>query len=101
MELAGRHFPHRIRLVQRSGTSPDAYLSWSLETRSPSEKVTYSRSGGSWAVISGLDNGTVFYERYVFGGEDIIHAMRLTYPATRKAEIDPLVGPIANSLSGP
>jgi hypothetical protein len=79
---------------------PSEYLSWSVDTRETSAEITYTRTGKDWVVISGLENETVFYERYVFD-DDIIHAMRLSYPEHSKAELDPLVGPIANSLSAP
>lgn len=79
---------------------PSEYLSWSLNTRESSVEITYTRTGKDWAVISGIEDERVFYERYVFDDE-IIHAIRLSYPEHRKAELDPLVGPIANSLSAP
>lgn len=67
----------------------------------PRFTVTYRRVGKDWAVVSGLDGGDVFYQRFEFGAGDVIHAMLMRYPASAKSAYDPLVGPIAASLSGP
>lgn len=64
-------------------------------------KVTYSRTGQDWVVLSGTDGDRVFYERYVFGPTDIVHGIVIDYPASLKAKYDPLVGSIARSLRGP
>lgn len=64
-------------------------------------KVTYSRTGQDWLVLSGTDDDRVFYERYVFGPTDIVHGIVIDYPASLKAKYDPLVGSIARSLRGP
>ena len=64
-------------------------------------KVTYSRTGQDWVVLSGTDGDRVFYERYVFGPTDIVHGLVIEYPASLKAKYDPLVGSIARSLRGP
>lgn len=64
-------------------------------------EVTYRRHGDDWAVISGIEEGRVFYQRFEFGSDDIIHAVLLRYPPALRAKYDPLVGPIAESLSAP
>jgi hypothetical protein len=64
-------------------------------------KVTYSRIGKDWAVLSGFDGGLVFYERFEFGASGAIHSVLITYPAEKKAVYDLLVGPIADSMQGP
>lgn len=63
--------------------------------------VTYRKVGKDWVVLSGRDGGEVFYQRFEFGKDDVIHAFLLKYPATAKAKYDPLVGAIAHSLEGP
>lgn len=63
--------------------------------------VTYKASGKSWVVVSGYDDDTIYYERYEFGANDVLHTMSLRYPVSERALFDPLVGPIANSLDGP
>ncbi len=80
---------------------PDSFLYWLLDNRSSDGEVTYSRTGKDWVVVSGFNGDMVFYERHEFGASGAIHSMQLTYPASSKADIDPLVGPIAKSLSGP
>lgn len=67
----------------------------------PGRAVTYAKRGGNWVVLSGTENGEVFYERQVIGPTDIIHAIHITYPEVLKAKYDPLVGAIAKSLRGP
>ena len=71
------------------------------EAAQPGVSVTYSRAGKDWAVVSGTDNNTIFYQRSEFGADDTIHSVLLRYPATQKAIYDPLVGPIVATLDGP
>ena len=66
-----------------------------------SRKVTYSKSGKDWAVLSGIETGSIFYERYLFGKDDVIHTVVIGYPPELAKKYDALVGPIAKSLSGP
>ena len=67
----------------------------------PDYKLTYSRAGDDWVVLSGTEGGLVFYERLEFGADDVIHGLLIKYRPESKAKYDPLVGPIAASLSGP
>lgn len=67
----------------------------------PGVSVTYSRAGKDWAVVSGTQGGTIFYQRFELGANDVIHSVLLRYPAARKATYDLLVGPIAATLDGP
>ncbi len=64
-------------------------------------RLTYSRSGSDWVVLSGIETGSVFYERYRFGDDGVIHVVVVGYPVDLAPRYDPLVGPIARSLSGP
>jgi hypothetical protein len=81
---------------------PAAFHAELVAARKASTDLTYSRAGDNWAVVSGFDGSQVYYEKYLFGqGKEIIHAVILRYPKSLKAEYDPLVGPIANSLAGP
>ncbi|MBZ9759682.1 hypothetical protein LB553_02125 [Mesorhizobium sp. CA8] len=55
-------------------------------------------------MLSGTKGDKIFYQRSVFGKEDVIHTVSIEYPAALKAKYDPLVGAIAASLheaSGP
>lgn len=63
--------------------------------------VEYKASGNSWAVVSGYDGDTIYYERHEFGANDIIHTVSMRYPRDLRDEYDPLVKPIVRSLSGP
>ena len=64
-------------------------------------EVTYKRTGKDWVVVSGPEDGSIFYHRFEFGADDVLHAVLIKYPAARKADYDPLVGPIAGTLEGP
>ena len=64
-------------------------------------RLTYSKAGRDWAVLSGFEAGLIFYERFEFGASDVIHAVLVKYPAALKSKYDPLIGAIAGSLEGP
>lgn len=61
------------------------------------EDVTYRAAGAHSLVLSGLRNGEIFYEAYLFDG-DVIHSLVITYPRAAKAEYDPIVTRIARSF---
>ena len=65
------------------------------------DEVTYSKAGKGFVVLSGFDDGKIFYLRTNFGGDGVLHTMLMRYPAERKANYDLLVAPIASSLKGP
>jgi hypothetical protein len=67
----------------------------------PGRTVTYAKTGRNWAVLSGFEDGAVFYERQVISPTGIVHGVEITYPKELKAKYDPLIGPIAGSLRGP
>lgn len=71
-----------------------------VAARAAVDEVTYSRSGRSWAVVSGYRDGLIFYERYIFRGE-LIHSVSIRYPQTQRRTYDPLVGPVTMTLRGP
>ncbi|RAZ88618.1 hypothetical protein DPM33_21735 [Mesorhizobium hawassense] len=64
-------------------------------------KVTYSKTGKNWAVLSGTRDGKIFYERRLFGKDGVIRTVFIEYPPSLKTKYDPLVGAIAKSLRGP
>jgi hypothetical protein len=71
------------------------------EASQPGVSITYSRSGKDWAVVSGTEGRLIFYQRFEFGADDVIHSVLLRYPAALKATYDPLVGPVVATLDGP
>lgn len=84
--------------------TPDSLVEQEKTSSEPGYKLTYSKTGKNWAVMSGTKGDNIFYERSVFGKEDVIHTVRIEYPASLKAKYDPLIGAIAGSLheaSGP
>ncbi len=63
--------------------------------------VTYRRVGKDWVVLSGYEKGMIFYQRFEFGADDVIHSVLLKYPQSARETYDDLAGPIAGSLQGP
>jgi hypothetical protein len=64
-------------------------------------EVTYRRVADDWVVLSGYEDGQIFYYRFEFGRDDVIHSMLLKYPPTLRDKYDPLTGRIASTLGGP
>jgi len=64
-------------------------------------EVTYRRVADRWVVLSGFEDGDIFYYRFEFGADDVIHSMLLRYPAALRERYDPLTGAIGRSLDGP
>jgi hypothetical protein len=60
--------------------------------------VTYQTSGTDWFVLSGLEHGTIFYDRYLFGPNAIIHHLSLRFPGDRKSFYEPIVTRVSRSL---
>ena len=81
--------------------TPKSLVENEKSSHEPGEKVTYSKTGKNWAVLSGTKGDKIFYRRSVFGKEDVIHSVYIEYPAALKAKYDPLAGAIAKSLRGP
>jgi len=81
--------------------TPQSFVAQEKSSTEPDYKVTYSKTGKNWAVLSGTKDGKVFYERRLFGKDDVIRTVWVEYPASLKAKYDPLAGAIAKSLRGP
>ncbi|TPI63152.1 hypothetical protein FJ417_05545 [Mesorhizobium sp. B3-1-7] len=81
--------------------TPKGFVDEQKASTEPGYKVTYSKTGKNWAALSGTKDGNIFYERRLFGKDDIIRTVWIEYPAALKAKYDPLVGAIAKSLRGP
>lgn len=64
-------------------------------------EITYRRVADNWVVLSGFEDGMVFYNRLLFGQDDVIHGMMMKYPPEARSIYDPIVGAIAASLDGP
>ncbi|MER8502683.1 hypothetical protein [Mesorhizobium sp. M1339] len=81
--------------------TPKAFLSAERASKEPGYKITYSKTGKDWAVLSGIKGGNIFYERRLFGKDGVIRTVWIDYPPALKSKYDPLVGAIAGSLRGP
>ncbi|WP_269929591.1 hypothetical protein [Aminobacter sp. HY435] len=92
------------------GASLAAYGSYNALEQTPEQladfsseglDVSFRKVGKNWVVLSGRDGANIFYQRFEYGRNGVIHAFLLKYPATAKAKYDPLVRSIAESLNGP
>ncbi|MBZ9776014.1 hypothetical protein [Mesorhizobium sp. CO1-1-8] len=81
--------------------TPKGFVAAQKASNEAGYKVAYSKTGKDWAVLSGLKDGKIFYERRLFGKDGIIRTVRVDYPPALKSKYDPLVGAIAGSLKGP
>jgi hypothetical protein len=78
--------------------TPKSFVADEKASKEPGYTVTYSKTGKGWAVLSGMKDGKIFYERRVFGRDGVIRTVWIDYPPSMKAKYDPLVGAIAGSL---
>ncbi|MDX8447390.1 hypothetical protein [Mesorhizobium captivum] len=81
--------------------TPKGFVAGEKANTGQGYKITYSRAGKNWAVLSGLKGDRVFYERRLFGKDDVIRTVWIEYPSSLKAKYDPLIVAIAASLRGP
>lgn len=81
--------------------TPKDFVASEKASTEPGYKVTYSKTGKDWAILSGLKGDHVFYERRLFGKDGVIRTVWIEYPSLLKSRYDPLVGAIAASLKGP
>ncbi|WP_127521937.1 hypothetical protein [Mesorhizobium sp. Z1-4] len=61
------------------------------------DTVTYARAGRDWFVISGLEGGSIFYERHEIV-DQIVHSATLLYPKEDKHNFAALVETLADRL---
>jgi hypothetical protein len=83
------------------GDTPQGFIDAEKASTEPGYKVTYGKAGKNWAVLSGTKDGKIFYERRLFGKDDVIRTVWIEYPSELKTKYDPLAGAIAKSLRGP
>ncbi|MDX8524846.1 hypothetical protein RFM68_10030 [Mesorhizobium sp. MSK_1335] len=81
--------------------TPQGFVDGEKASAEPGYKVTYSKTGKNWVVLSGTKASNIFYERRLFGKDDVIRTVWIEYPAALKAKYDPLVGAITKSLRAP
>ncbi len=67
-------------------------------------RTTYRAKGANWFVVSGYRAvagvDSVFYEKYIFGRDDVVHSLIVTYPSALKSQYDPIVARVAASFAG-
>ncbi|GLQ77346.1 hypothetical protein GCM10007881_08620 [Mesorhizobium huakuii] len=80
--------------------TPKGFVAAEKASKEPGYTVTYGKTGKNWAVLSGMKDGKIFYERRLFGRDGVIRTVWIDYPPALKSKYDPLVGAIAGSLKG-
>lgn len=64
------------------------------------DRVTYSRRGRNWFVVSGYKGDRIFYVKAIRRcGRESWHHIALEYPAERKRAYDRMVSAVSRSLS--
>jgi hypothetical protein len=71
------------------------------ETRATtdSKKVTYEVLKPGWFVVSGIENGKVFYQKTILR-QNVFKTFRLEYNESEKQKWDPITAKIAGSFKG-
>jgi len=66
---------------------------------SPRRAVMYRVSKKNWFVVSGIDNGKVFYTKVIYKEDkDQFINFRITYPNSQREFYDPVVSAISDSM---
>ena len=88
-------------IINIDDETPKSFAAQEAANTDAGARITYSRTGKDWVVLSGFKGGNIFYARRLFGEDGVIRTVWIEYPAALKSKYDPLVGPIAGSLQGP
>ena len=82
--------------------SPEAFADQASEPAGREGfEVTYRRVKDNWVVLSGYVEDDIFYDRFEFGADNVIHAMLLRFPRTLKPVYEPHIAAMGKSLNGP
>lgn len=78
----------------------DAYRAYLIETNYANARIDYAPLRARWFVLSGVRDGTVFYERVTFTcGGRLINSWAMLYPESEKQRFDRLVEQIARTYT--
>jgi hypothetical protein len=64
------------------------------------KNVTYQAQGSNWDIVSWTDGNTIGYEKDIVGSGSI-DTFYIKYPASSKAEFDPIIAHISQSFNTP
>ncbi|TGU58392.1 hypothetical protein EN790_33825, partial [Mesorhizobium sp. M2D.F.Ca.ET.147.01.1.1] len=59
--------------------TPKGFVAAETANTGPGYKITYSKTGKNWAVLSGIKGDKVFYERRLFGKDGVIRSVWIEY----------------------
>lgn len=80
-------------------TLRDAYQEELSSAAHPRRRVTYQVIKADWFVVSGTENGRVFYQK-TFLREDVFKTFRIEYNESQKGTFDAVTTTIARSFRG-
>jgi hypothetical protein len=85
-------------LANADGINLRDYRALVLQRSYQGAAIDYAPVAGTWFVLSGVRDGTMFYERVTFTcGGRLIHSWALLYPAADRRTYDRIVEQIARS----
>jgi hypothetical protein len=85
-------------LPNDDGLSLREYRNLVLRESYPDAELDYAPVRDSWFVVSGVRNGTMFYERVTFTcGGKVINSWALLYPQSERRRYDRVVEQVARS----
>jgi len=62
--------------------------------------VTYKARNKEWFVLSGMEGGSIFYEKRLFSADgETIHGFSFRYPAAEKTAMDPIVERLSKTFA--
>ena len=70
------------------------------EFETPGRKITYKVLKKDWYVVSGYENGNIFYQKTILK-DDVFYSFLLVYPPEDKSLFDPVVAAVAKSFKIP
>ena len=102
-----------VQWTSRGGAELTIYGSWNALDHTPKKlaafleeheprryaAATYRKVTPTLLVLSGVQNGRVFYERHAFGDPSgAVHAIYLEYPVAMRSTFDPIIKRLSRSL---
>lgn len=61
--------------------------------------VTYRASGGDWLVLSGTQDGRIFYHKTIFScGGQLLNELDFSYPEAQRKTYDPIVSEMVKTF---
>jgi hypothetical protein len=86
-------------IVWGSNNALDQTLKAKYDETRAEKKTTYEVLKPGWFVVSGIDNGKVFYQKTILR-QGVFKTLRIQYEESDKQRWDPITAKIASSFKG-